>query len=51
MAAGTAWNQVKSAFEFFTPDGRINERGQAETVVAAALPHLTGSVWAKTRRL
>ena len=51
MAAETAWNQVKSAFEFFTPDGRINERGQAEAVVAAALPHLTGSVWAKTRRL
>jgi hypothetical protein len=50
-AVETAWNQVKSAFEFFTPEGRINDRGQAEAVVAAALPHLTGSAWAKTRRL
>jgi hypothetical protein len=50
-AAETAWNQVKSAFEFFTPEGRINDRSQAAAVVAAALPHLTGSAWAKTRRL
>jgi hypothetical protein len=50
-AAETAWKQVKSAFEFFTPEGCLNDRGQAEAVVAAALPHLTGPVWAKTRRL
>jgi hypothetical protein len=50
-AAETAWKQVRSAFEFFTPDGRINDRRQAAAVVAAALPHLTGSAWAKTRRL
>jgi hypothetical protein len=42
---------VKSAFEFFTPEGRLNDRGQAEAVVAAALPHLSGAAWAKTRRL
>jgi hypothetical protein len=50
-AAETAWNQAKSAFEFFTPDGRLNDRAQAATVVAAALPHLSGVAWAKTRRL
>jgi hypothetical protein len=50
-AAETAWSEVKSAFEFFTPEGRLNDRKQAATVVAAALPHLSGSAWAKTRRL
>ena len=50
-AAESAWKQGKSAFEFFTPEGRINDRRRAAAVVAAALPHLTGSAWAKTRRL
>ena len=50
-AAETAWKQAKSAFEFFTPEGRLNDRAQAEAVVAAALPHLSGAAWAKTRRL
>jgi hypothetical protein len=50
-AAETAWKQVKSAFEFFTPEGRLNDRKQAAAVVAAALPQLSGSAWAKTRRL
>ena len=49
-AAETAWKQVKSAFEFFTPEGRFNDRCQAEAVVAVALPHLTGPAWAKSRR-
>ena len=39
------------AFEFFTPCGRLNDRTSAEAVVAAALPYLSGLVWAKTRRL
>jgi hypothetical protein len=51
VAAEAAWKQVRSAFEFFTPEGRVNDRPQAEAVVAAALPHLSGSAWAKTRRL
>jgi hypothetical protein len=51
MAAETAWKQAKLAFEFFTPEGRLNDRCQAEAVVAAALPHLSGPAWAKTRRL
>jgi hypothetical protein len=51
MAAETAWKRVRSAFELFTPGGGLNDRTQAETVVAAALPHLGGAAWAKTRRL
>jgi hypothetical protein len=51
MAAETAWKGAKLAFEFFTPEGRLNDRTSAEVVVAAALPHLSGAAWAKTRRL
>lgn len=51
IAAETAWKQARSAFEFFTPEGRLNDRAQAAAVVATALPHLIGAVWAKTRRL
>lgn len=50
-AAETAWKHAKSAFEFFTPEGRLNDRAQAAAVVAATLPHLSGAAWAKTRRL
>jgi hypothetical protein len=50
-AAETAWKQGRSAFEFFTPEGRLNDRAQAEVIVAAALPNLSGQAWAKTRRL
>jgi hypothetical protein len=50
-AAETAWKGAKLAFEFFTPEGRLNDRTSAEMVVAAALPHLSGAAWAKIRRL
>ncbi len=50
-AAETAWERVRSAFELFTPEGRLNDRAHAEAVVAAALPQLGGAAWAKTRRL
>jgi hypothetical protein len=50
-AAETAWKRARSAFEFFTAEGRLNNRAEAEAVVAAALPHLSGAAWAKTRRL
>jgi hypothetical protein len=50
-AAEAAWKHAKSAFEFFTPEGRLNDRAQAAAVVAATLPHLGGAAWAKTRRL
>ena len=51
VAAEVAWERAQAAFEFFTPEGRLNDRHHAEAVVAAALPHLTGPTWAKTRRL
>ena len=51
LAAERAWKLSRSAFEFFTPEGRFNDRQQAQAVVAAALPHLSGPAWAKTRRL
>jgi hypothetical protein len=50
-AAEVAWKRARSAFEIFTPEGRLNDRAQAEAVVAAALPHLGSAAWAKTRRL
>jgi hypothetical protein len=50
-AAEAAWKRARSAFELFTPEGRLNDRAQAEAAVAAALPHLGGAAWAKTRRL
>src|SRR4029077_20335656 len=50
-AAETAWKQARSAFELFTPEGRLNDRARAEAVIAAALPHLSGAAWAKARRL
>jgi hypothetical protein len=51
LAAEAAWRLAQSAFEFFTPEGRLNDRRRAEAIVATALPQLTGVVWAKTRRL
>jgi hypothetical protein len=51
VAAESAWNQAKSAFEFFTPCGRLNDRTQAEAVVQSALTDLSGVAWAKVRRL
>jgi hypothetical protein len=51
VAAEAAWNRAKSAFEFFTPDGRSNDRARAEVIITAALPDLSGQAWAKTRRL
>jgi hypothetical protein len=50
-AAELAWKRARSAFEFFTADGHLNDRAQAERVVAEALPYLGAEAWAKTRRL
>ena len=49
--AEAAWHQARTALELFTPAGRLNDRRQAEAVVAAAVPHLSGPAWAKVRRL
>jgi hypothetical protein len=51
VAAEAAWKRARSAFEFFTPEGRLNDRIRAEAIVAATLPVLSGQAWAKTRRL
>jgi hypothetical protein len=51
VAAETAWKRAKLAFEFFTPEGCLNDRAQAASIVTAALPHLSSAAWAKTRRL
>src|SRR3954447_14974925 len=48
-AAETAWKQARSAFEIFTPAGRLNGRAQAEATVAAPSPHLGGAAWAQTQ--
>ncbi|MCA1693702.1 MAG: hypothetical protein LC749_02675, partial [Actinobacteria bacterium] len=50
-AAEAAWDRARSAFELFTPEGRLNDRAHAEAVATAALPDLSGAAWAKTRRL
>ena len=50
-AAEAAWKRARAAFDFFTPEGRLNDRAGAELVVAGALPRLSGAAWAKTRRL
>jgi hypothetical protein len=50
-AAEAAWGRARAALELFTPEGRLNDRHQAEAVVAAALPDLLGAPWAKVRRL
>jgi hypothetical protein len=50
-AAETAWERAQSAFAFFTPEGGLNDRAQAEATVATAVPHLGSAAWAKTRRL
>jgi hypothetical protein len=50
-ATEMAWQQARSAFAFFTPEGRLNDRTAAAAVVASVLPHLGGAAWAKTRRL
>lgn len=49
--AEAAWKQIEQSLELFTPEGKLQERSQAERRVAVALPRLTGPEWAKTVRL
>jgi len=46
-----AWQQVQEGLRLFTPVGELNTRTQANAVLAAAWPRLTGAEWAKTKRL
>lgn len=45
----SAWSRAHAALDLFGPDGRLNDRVQAESEVAAALLDLTGPDWAKVR--
>jgi hypothetical protein len=44
-----AWNRAHAALDLFNPDGRLNDRGHAQSEVAAALGDLTGPDWSKVR--
>lgn len=46
-----AWQRAEAALSVFRPDGRLNNRAWAEAEIAAALEQLTGSEWAKVRRM
>ena len=45
-----AWQRVAAALTLFRSDGSLPTRAQAEAAVAAAVPDLAGSRWAKVRR-
>lgn len=47
----TAWREVCSTLEWFTPDGRRNTSAAARAKLDEWLPKLTGSEWGKTVRL
>lgn len=47
----SAWGRIHTALEVFRPDGRLNDRRQAEAEITAALVDLTGPDWAKVRNL
>jgi hypothetical protein len=46
-----AWARAVAALALFRPDGRLNDRAGAEGELQAATAALTGSRWAKVRRL
>lgn len=44
-----AWKRAHAALDLFRRDGQLNDRGWAETEIAAALQVLTGVEWNKVR--
>lgn len=42
-----AWDRAHAALALFTTDGRVNDRGHAQTEITAALGDLTGLDWSK----
>lgn len=44
------WQQTKDALPLITPEGELNTRGEAETVLAQTLAQLPDSDFAKTKR-
>jgi hypothetical protein len=49
-ATESAWREIREALDLFTPQGKLQDRAQAEAMVAAALSRLKGDDWAKTVR-
>ena len=47
----TAWKQVCSTLEWFTPEGELNMREAAREKLDTWLPFLKGDIWAKTVRM
>jgi hypothetical protein len=45
-----AWGRAVAALGVFGPDGRLNDRAQAEAALRAAAAELSGPRWAKVRR-
>jgi hypothetical protein len=45
----SSWGRARAALDLFGPDGRLNDRLQAESEIAAALKGLTGPDWSKVR--
>jgi hypothetical protein len=50
-AADRAWQECRGALDWFTPDGRLNDRVQATATLERVLPRLQGHAWDKTKRL
>jgi hypothetical protein len=46
-----AWQRAVAALGVFGPDGRVNERSWAEAELGAAAAALSGTRWAKVRRM
>jgi len=47
----TAWKEVGSALDWFTPEGHLNTREAAREKLNTWLPFLKGDAWAKTVRM
>ncbi len=47
----SAWGRCHAAVELLHPDGRLNDRADAESTIAGALKDLTGPDWSKVRNL
>jgi hypothetical protein len=45
------WHRTKEALPLFTPEGELNTRALAQTVLAETLPQLPDANFAKTKRL
>jgi hypothetical protein len=51
IALEKTWQRTKQAVQLITPQGELNGRAQAQSVLAQTLPHLPDREFAKTKRL